>query len=50
MTISELTPQPSDKVAFKLLSLKLVPKLSGCYVWTTFRNEIFYIGLTDSFY
>lgn len=50
MTISELTPQPSEKVAFKLSSFKIVPKLSGCYVLTTFNNEILYIGLTDSLY
>lgn len=50
MTINELIPQPTEKVAFKLSSFKIVPKHSGCYILTTFSNEILYIGLTDNLY
>lgn len=50
MTIKELTPQPTDKVAFKLSSYKMVPKLSGCYILTTFNDEILYVGLSDNLY
>lgn len=46
MKIEELTPKPTDKIQFKLVSFKAVPSSSGCYVLTTFDNDILYIGLT----
>lgn len=45
MKIDELTPTPKDKVQFKLASYKSVPQVNGCYILTTFDNEILYIGL-----
>lgn len=48
MKIAELTPQPEDKVHFKLASFKSVPKETGCYVLTTFDNDILYIGLSEN--
>lgn len=45
MKIDELTPRPSYKVQFKLASFKLVPQENGCYILTTFDNDILYIGL-----
>lgn len=48
MKIEELKPFPSEKVLFSLASFKSVPKDSGCYVLTTFDNQILYIGLSDN--
>lgn len=48
MKIDELTPKPTDKVQFKLASFKVVPQENGCYVLTTFDNEILYIGLATN--
>ena len=45
MIVTELVPKPHDKLQFKLLCYKSVPQISGCYVLTTFANEILYIGL-----
>lgn len=50
MKINQLLPLPKDKVLFKLTSFKFVPKASGCYVLTTFYNDILYIGLSDSLF
>ena len=50
MKIEELTPTPKDKVHFKLASFKSVPKITVCYVLTTFENDILYIGLSDNLY
>ena len=50
MKIKELSPTPEDKVHFKLSSFKSVPKKTGCYVLTTFENDILYIGLSDNLY
>jgi excinuclease UvrABC nuclease subunit len=44
MKIKKLFPQPTDRVHFKLASFKLVPKQTGCYVLTTFDDDILYIG------
>jgi len=46
MKIEQLIPQPIDKVQFKLTFYKCVPKEKGCYILTTFDNEILYIGLS----
>jgi excinuclease UvrABC nuclease subunit len=50
MKIEQLIPQPKDKVYFKLSAFKSVPKQSGCYVLTTFDNDILYIGLSDNLF
>lgn len=50
MKIDELSPQPTDKVHFRLSSFKSVPKETGCYVLTTFDEEILYIGLSDNLF
>ena len=50
MKIEELVPLPIDKVHFKLASFKLVPKHTGCYIITTFDNDILYIGLSDNLF
>lgn len=50
MKIEELIPLPKNKVNFKFSSFKLVPKISGCYVITTFDNDILYIGLSKIIY
>jgi len=48
MIVEKLIPQPKDKVPFKLSSFKSVPKVMGCYVITTFDNDIIYIGLSEN--
>lgn len=48
MKIDELTPKPTDKVQFKLAFFKAVPQENGCYVLTTFDNDILYIGLATN--
>lgn len=48
MKLQELKPSPTDKVQFKLASFKLVPKVDGCYIITTFDNDILYIGLSNN--
>ena len=50
MKVSELVPSPTGKVTFKLSSFKLVPKVAGCYVLTTFEDYILYIGLTENLF
>jgi len=50
MKISDLIPLPKDKVHFKLSCFKSVPKETGCYVLTTFDNDILYIGLSDDLF
>lgn len=46
MKVNELNPLPSNKVHFKLSSFKSVPKEKGCYVITTYDDNILYIGLS----
>lgn len=46
MNIEQLEPKPTKKVKFSLSAYKKVPKISGCYVLTTFDNNILYIGKT----
>jgi len=48
MKICELTPKPINKVQFKLSSFKSVPQENGCYVLTTFEDDILYIGLASN--
>jgi len=44
MKISELKPQPDGKTNFKLSQYNFIPTFSGCYVLTTFNDDILYIG------
>jgi len=48
--VDELIPLPEDKVNFKLSSFKSVLKEPGCYVLTTFENDILYIGLSNNLF
>jgi len=48
MKVEKLIPIPKDKVLFKLSFFKSVPKETGCYVLTTFDNDILYIGLSEN--
>lgn len=48
MKVEELIAQPKDRVHFKLASFKSVPKVTGCYVLTTFDSDILYIGLSKN--
>ncbi|HEX8575757.1 MAG TPA: GIY-YIG nuclease family protein [Flavobacterium sp.] len=48
MKIEELIPKPNNKVQFKLASFKAVPQDNGCYILTTFEDEILYIGLATN--
>ena len=45
MKVDDLIPKPIDKIQFKLSSFKMVPQENGCYVLSTFDNDILYIGL-----
>jgi len=44
MKISELKPLPESKTNFKLSQYNFIPTFSGCYVLTTFNDDILYIG------
>ena len=46
MTVTQLTPNPVERVMFTLRSVKLLPPSSGCYVLTNFQTEILYVGIT----
>lgn len=48
MKVEELTPLPAKKELFALRSERNIPVDSGCYVLTTFDNEILYIGLASN--
>jgi len=37
-------------VPFKLESFKYVPLVAGCYILTTFDDDILYIGLSENLY
>lgn len=50
MKLADLVPEPKDKVQFKLMSFKSVPKVAGCYALTTFDNNILYLGLSDNLF
>ena len=50
MKIEELVPLPISKIKFTLSSFKLVPKDAGCYVLSTFENDILYIGQAINIY
>ncbi|TXJ24908.1 MAG: GIY-YIG nuclease family protein [Chitinophagaceae bacterium] len=48
MKIDDLSPKPDKKAHFKLASFKSVPKEKGCYVITTYDDNILYIGLSEN--
>ncbi len=48
MKIKQLNPIPTEKVAFKLSSYKIIPKTSGCYILTTYDDSVLYIGLATN--
>ena len=50
MKIAELIPLPEDRVHFKLASFRSIPKETGCYLLTTFDNDILYIGLSNNLF
>ncbi len=50
MKLEKLIPLPKNKVLFELSSFNSVPKETGCYVLTTFDNDILYIGLSDNLF
>ena len=50
MIVDELIPKPNNKLLFKLASFKAVPQVYGCYILTTFGNNILYIGLATNLY
>jgi hypothetical protein len=47
--VDDLIPLPGHKIRFSLADYKLVPKGSGCYVLSTFDNQILYIGMATEF-
>lgn len=48
MKVNQLIPEVNLRVQFSLRLRKIVPVKSGCYVLTTFNDEVLYIGLTDN--
>lgn len=50
MKVDELTPRPTGRVTFKLESFRKVPPNSGCYVLSTYDEDILYIGLSDNLF
>ena len=50
MTIEKLKPLPTNKVPFALTSYNQVQKVQGCYILTTYDNQILYIGLATNLY
>lgn len=47
MKVEQLVPAVQHKVEFSLKARKFVPAAVGCYVLSTFQNDILYVGLTD---
>ena len=45
MTIDLLVPRPAQKRRFSRAHQKFVPDRPGCYVLTTFSDEVLYVGL-----
>lgn len=44
MNVANLHPQPQEKAPFQLSAYPQVPEDSGCYVLTSFKGHILYIG------
>src|ERR1035437_7112077 len=50
MNVNELIPKPAFKVQLKLSYYIFIPKEAGCYILTTFDNEIIYVGASDNLF
>ena len=50
MNVKELIPLPNKRIRFDISSFKSVPKDSGCYILTTFTENILYVGLAINLY
>lgn len=48
MKVTELVPQPTEKMEFHLRTKKHVPATTGCYVLTSFDGFVLYVGLATS--
>ena len=48
MMLEQLLPSAASKVQFTHKFRKFVPASNGCYILTTFKGEVLYVGLTDS--
>ena len=48
MNLCELVPQPTKFEAFKRDRERFITGKPGCYVLTTFGQEVLYIGLTNN--
>lgn len=48
MKTEDLIPKPTNKEQFKLACFKFIPQKSGCYILTTFTDDILYIGLAEN--
>jgi hypothetical protein len=48
--VEQLEPLPSAKFPFKYATYKAIPRVAGCYILTTFSNDILYIGLSTNLY
>src|SRR6266511_2147100 len=45
MNVEALEPTPRSKQPFRLSHQKFVPERSGCYVLSTFKDLVLYVGL-----
>lgn len=50
MKVFEINPQAQEKVVFTFTEYLLIPKLSGCYLLTSFDDTILYIGQTKNLF
>ena len=48
MKIEDLKPSPNRRENFLRNRQRFIPDKSGCYVLTTFQDEILYVGLTEN--
>ena len=47
MKIEDLKPSPNRRENFLRKRQRFIPDKSGCYVLTTFQDDILYVGLTN---
>ncbi len=48
MKVKQLFPEVNLRFQFSFKDHKFIPKESGCYVLTSFEDEILYVGLTNN--
>ena len=48
MKLDMLVPQPVKCEIFKRSRERFIPEKSGCYVMTTFANDVLYVGLAKN--